>query len=163
MSLCLRGRCFLLLQCRQQRFRLRVIAKRLTDVDEQVFIAWSEDKTSAQLKRVFAQFVLFVTGLFGALAILHVVAAQEMKDISLFQLKGAVSFAIFVNQQWKSDMRFFAEETGVLKITQSNSGQGGAFLAELVLIFAQLRDMLSAEDSTVMAQENHYGRSGAPE
>jgi hypothetical protein len=38
-----------------------------------------------------------------------------------------------------------------------------AFLLELGFEFAQLRDVLSAEDSTVMAKEDHYGRRGLPQ
>ncbi len=38
-----------------------------------------------------------------------------------------------------------------------------AFLLELGFEFAQLRDVLSAEDSTVMAEEDHHGRSSLPQ
>ena len=38
-----------------------------------------------------------------------------------------------------------------------------AFLLEFGFEFAQLRDMLSAEDSTVMAKEDHHGGSTLPQ
>jgi hypothetical protein len=37
-----------------------------------------------------------------------------------------------------------------------------AFLLELGFKFAQLRDVLSAEDSTVVAKKDHYGRLACP-
>jgi hypothetical protein len=37
-----------------------------------------------------------------------------------------------------------------------------AFLLKLGFKFAQLRDVLSAEDSTVMTEEDHDGRSSLP-
>jgi hypothetical protein len=39
----------------------------------------------------------------------------------------------------------------------------GAFLLELSFKFAQLRDVLSAEDSTVMPKEDHNRRSALPQ
>jgi hypothetical protein len=39
----------------------------------------------------------------------------------------------------------------------------GAFLLELFFEFAQLRDMLSAEDSTIVAKEHQHGRSALPQ
>jgi hypothetical protein len=38
-----------------------------------------------------------------------------------------------------------------------------AFLLKLGFKFAQLRDVLSAEDSTVVAKEDHNGRSALPQ
>jgi hypothetical protein len=50
-----------------------------------------------------------------------------------------------------------------MTITQSDSGKRGTFLAEASLVFAQLRDMLAAEDSSIMPKEDDYGRSGGPQ
>jgi hypothetical protein len=38
-----------------------------------------------------------------------------------------------------------------------------AFLLELSFKFAQLRDVLSAEDSTVVTKKDHHGRSALPQ
>jgi hypothetical protein len=38
-----------------------------------------------------------------------------------------------------------------------------AFPLELGFKFAQLRDMLSAEDSTIVPKEDHHGRSAFPQ
>jgi hypothetical protein len=38
-----------------------------------------------------------------------------------------------------------------------------AFLLELTFKFAQLRDMLSAEYSTVVTKKDHHGRSALPQ
>jgi hypothetical protein len=50
-----------------------------------------------------------------------------------------------------------------MAITQSDGGKRSTFLAEGLLAFAQLRDMLAAEDSSVVPQECDYGRSGGPQ
>ncbi len=150
-------------QRREQLFRLCVIAKCVADMHEDVFVSGREDKTSAELEWVFAQLVLLVSAGFGALAGFHVVAAQKMEDVGLLQLQRAIGFAIFIHQQGKLDVGFVAEEGGVLKVTQTDSGQRGSFFAELLFIFAQLRDVLSAEDSAIMPKEHHHGGAGAPQ
>ena len=38
-----------------------------------------------------------------------------------------------------------------------------AFPLELGFKFAQLRDVLSAEDSTIMTKKDHHGRPGLPQ
>jgi len=60
-------------------------------------------------------------------------------------------------------MGFLAKEPGIREIAQADGCQRGAFLAKLVFVFAQLRDVLSAEDSTIVPEENHHGRAGTPE
>ncbi len=60
-------------------------------------------------------------------------------------------------------MGFLAKEPGIREIAQADGCQSGAFFAKLVFVFAQLRDVLSAEDSTIVPQEYHYRRSCTPQ
>jgi hypothetical protein len=52
------------------------------------------------------------------------------------------------------DSRFFTKHTSVASVTQADGGQRGSFVPEGLLVFAQLRDMLAAENSAVMAEKN---------
>jgi hypothetical protein len=45
----------------------------------------------------------------------------------------------------------------VKAVSQSNCGKGCSFVAEVSLVFAQLRDMLAAKDSSIVPQENQHG------
>src|SRR6185312_6303300 len=42
--------------------RRSVVAKRLTHVDEQIFVAWRKHKAAPKLKRIFSQPMLLVSG-----------------------------------------------------------------------------------------------------
>jgi len=47
-------------------------------------------------------------------------------------------------------------------ISQADSNQVGTLLFEFRLMFAQLRDVLAAKDSTVVTEEDNHGRSLGP-
>lgn len=79
------------------------------------------------------------------------------------QPNSLIGFAFIVDQQRKLDPGFLAEEPGIAGVAQADHGQMSAFLLELSFKFAQLRDMLSAENSTVMTKEDHHGRSSLPQ
>jgi hypothetical protein len=48
-------------------------------------------------------------------------------------------------------------------IAEADSGEGGVFGAEGLLVLAQLRDVLAAEDSAVVAEEDEDGGIRFPE
>jgi len=129
-------------------------------VDEDVFVAGREDEAAAELQRVFAQAMLFVAGGLSAAAGLHVVPPQKMEQGSVPQFNRFVGFALFVDQEGKLDAGLLAEEFCVVHIAQPDRGQARALPAKLFFKFAQLRDVLAAEDSTVMAKK-HYDRGPA--
>ena len=64
--------------------------------------------------------------------------------------------AFLIDKQRKRDSRLFPEELGVVPIPQSNCRDAGPSAPEFCLVFAQLRDVLAAEDSAVVAQKSHY-------
>lgn len=86
-----------------------------------------------------------------------------MKQGSVLQLNGFVGFTFFVNQQRKIDAGFFPKELGVAHVTQPNGSQARALLAKLFFMRAQLRDVLAAENSTVVAKEHHRSRAVGPQ
>jgi hypothetical protein len=132
-------------------------------MDEEIFVARRKNKAAAKLQRIFSQAMLFVSCGLCPLARLQIVFAQQVEQGSVAQPNRLISFAFVVDQQRKLDTGFLAEELGIAGIAQANHGEMSAFLLELGFEFAQLRDMLSAEDSTVMAKEDHHGRPALPQ
>jgi hypothetical protein len=48
-------------------------------------------------------------------------------------------------------------------VTQPHYGEGGSFAFEFFFVLAQLRDMLTAENSTVVAEKSHHRRPFRPQ
>jgi hypothetical protein len=48
-------------------------------------------------------------------------------------------------------------------IPQAHGGQSGTGVSELLLVVTQLRDMVAAENSAVVAQEDHHRRGLVPQ
>jgi len=132
-------------------------------VGEAIDVAGAEDEGAAELKGVAAEFVLLVPGGGGAFAASGIVTAEEVENVGGFQAGDFVRLAVFVDQQGKFDLCFFLEDPGVVGIAEADGGESGLFFAEGLLMFAQLRDMLAAEDSAVVAKENQDGGIIFPE
>jgi hypothetical protein len=132
-------------------------------VSEKIDVARAKNKTSAELERIFPEFVLTMAGFMRALACFGIVAAQKMKKIGGLQLRCAIGLTLFVNQQGKSDTRFLAKLPGVNGIAKANRGEDCTFVAEGLFVFAQLRDVLAAKNSAVVTQENHDGGPFVPQ
>jgi hypothetical protein len=146
----------------QQSVRGGVVAEGLAHVGIAVHVAGTEDETAAELKGILAQTVLAMTAGLSALSRVSIVLAQQMEQGGLMQLRDAVGFASFVNQEREGDSGVFAEMAGVAEIAQTDDHKLGALLGESLFVLAQLRDVFSAEDSAVMTQEHNYGRSACP-
>jgi hypothetical protein len=132
-------------------------------MDKEVFVSRREDKAAAELQWVFAQAMLLVAAGLGAFARLHVVSAEKVEQGSMLKAHGFVGLALVVDQERKLDAGFFAEKFGVLGVAQADHGDLRALAAELLLKFAQLRDVFSAEDSTVMAEKDQHCRALFPQ
>jgi hypothetical protein len=131
-------------------------------VGESIGVSRTENKAAAQLEWIFAQPVLANANSFSAFAGTRIVRSNKMEQVGLFQFDGAVGFALVVNQQRKGDPGLLAEVPGIAHIAQTYSRQFGAPLLELLFVFAQLRDVLAAEDSTIVAQKDYYSRRISP-
>jgi hypothetical protein len=132
-------------------------------VDQIVHIARPKDKTSAKLQRVFAQLMLAMAAGLGAFARQRVVFAKQVEEGSLLQAQQEIRFALLVNQKWELDSGFLAEGTGVLWVAQSDCRETGSLGLELLFVIAQLRNVLAAEDSTIMAKKSNYSRPVSPQ
>src|SRR5690349_19187537 len=85
-----------------------------------------------------------------------IVAAKQVQKVCFPQTRGAISQPLLVNQQRECDAGFLTKLAGVISIAESDGGQRCSTLLECLLAFAQLHDMLAAEDSPIMAQENYH-------
>jgi hypothetical protein len=127
-------------------------------VGEAVDVARAEDEGAAELEGIAAEFVLMVAGGLGTFATLEIVAAKEVEEVGFAEVGELVGLAVGVDEEGKVDAGFFLEEASVAGVAKADGGEGGIFGAERLLVFAQLRDVLAAEDSTVVAEE--YEDSG---
>ena len=144
-------------QSREEIFDGCIIPKRAAHVDIPVHIARPQDEAAAKLKRILPQSVLAMASRARAVAGSLVVAPQYMQQIRIVQAGGTVRLALLIDQQRKRDAGFLAEQTRVVSVAESDSRQVGAALAKVLFMFAQLRDVLAAKDSTIVAEEDHHG------
>ncbi len=130
---------------------------------EHIPVAWSKDKAGAQLKGVLAQFVLTVPGVLGLLAGREVVAPEEVEEVGLPEFRDLVRATLFIDQQGEGDACLVAKEPSVVDVPKANRGEAGTGFLNLRLMIAQLRDVLAAEDSSIVAQENEHRGSFFPQ
>src|SRR5206468_3722704 len=148
---------------RQQRLGRRVVAERLAHVREAIDVPWAEDEAAAELERMLPEAMLAVSGLPGPGTGDGVVAAEEVEERGAPQAGGAVGQALLVHQQREGDPGLLAEGARVGAVPEPHRGEPRPGRAKLVLVRAQLRDVLAAEDSAVVAQEDEHPRPGLPE
>ena len=130
---------------------------------ETVDIAGAEYKGAAELEGIAAEFVLVMAGGTGALAALEIVAAEEVEEVGFAEVGEFVGLAALVNEEGEVDAGFFLEEAGVAGVAEADGGEGGVFGAECWLVLTQLRDVLAAKDSAVVAEEDEDGGMRFPE
>jgi hypothetical protein len=107
--------------------------------------------------------VLVVAGSAGPLAAFEIVAAEEMEKVGGFEIGNFVGLSMFVDEEREVDTGFLLEDASVMGVAEANGGEGGAPFTEGLLVFAQLRDVLAAEDSAIVAKENEDGGIRFPE
>jgi hypothetical protein len=127
-----------------------------------VYIAGTKNEAASKLKWVFAQSMLAMSRGFCSLPGDAVVFTQHVRQRSLLQFGGTISFALFVYQQRKSDAGVFPEMAGVIEVAQTDRHKLRALALEGLLVFAQLRDVLTAENSAVVTKKDNYRRGVGP-
>ena len=132
----------------------RVVTKGLAEVGEAIDVPWAKNEGAAELKRIFPEFVLTMPCRARAIAALEIVAPKYVKHISDSQVGKIVSLALFVNEQGEVDSRLFLENTRIVAIAEANCCEGSAFVEKSLLVLAQLRDMLAAKNSSIVAKKN---------
>lgn len=128
-----------------------------------VNVPWAEDKAAAKLKGIPAQLVLAMSGGFGALPGGGIIAAKKVQHRCLLEVRRAIGLAALINQQGKGNPGFFAKLARIVIVTQPNGSEACTLFAKFLLVFTQLRDVLAAEDSAVMAKEDDYRGLAGPE
>lgn len=150
-------------KCRKQRCDGSVVAKSLTQVCETIRVPWPENEAASKLKWIQPKFMLMMTGSASAVATLEIIGTKHMKQIGAREVGNGVGLAIFINKQGEIDSRFFPENARIVAVAQADGGEGRAFVEERLLMFTQLRDVLAAEDSAIVAQEHQDDGMSLPQ
>ena len=79
-----------------------------------------------------------------------------MKERAVQQANSAICTPLGIDQKGKRDSGLLAKDLGVVCVAQADGGQPSAFIAECLFVVAQLRDVLAAEDSSVVAKEGDH-------
>jgi|SRR5277367_1760287 len=104
-----------------------------------------------------------MSGCAGAFAAFEIIAAKDVKDVGGAQVGDGIGLASFVDQQRKVDAGLFAKNASIVAISKADGGERNTLGREFLLMFAQLRDVLAAEDSSIMAQKHDDGRVALPQ
>jgi hypothetical protein len=127
-----------------------VVAEGSADVCESVDVSGSEDETATELEGIVSEPVLLVSSCAGSFSCLSVSRTEQMEEIGFFQSCRPVGEPVFVDQQRKTDSGLFPEGLRVVAVTKAYGSQFGVFGLEFRFVLAQLRDVLTAEDSSVV-------------
>jgi len=130
---------------------------------ELVHISRPEHEASAQLERILPQLVLTMSRAAGPFSCGRIFGFQQMKNVRALQIGDLIGAPVLVDQQRKADTGIFSKHARVIAIAQPDRRQVYSFRPKPALIFAQLRDVLAAENSTVMAQKHDRGRLFFPQ
>ena len=130
---------------------------------EAVHISRTENKTSAELKRILAEFVLVMTRSAGPFAADGIIFSKKMEQIRRAESSGLICLALIVDQKRELDSRFLAKHASVACVTQANGSQRSSFVPEGLFVVAQLRDVFAAKNSSVMAKKDEHRGAAGPE
>ena len=130
---------------------------------EPIDVSGTEYEARAKLERVLPQFMLLVAGGARAISRLEIFALQQMKNVGALQRGGLIGEAFFVDQQGEIDAGILPKHSRIISIAQADGGEARAVFLKLRLVFAQLRDMLTAENSAIMAQEHDHSGTLLPQ
>ena len=84
-----------------------------------------------------------------------------MKERGVQETHSTIRLPLGINQKGEGDSSLMAKDLGVVCVAQADGGQPSAFIAECLFVVAQLRDVLAAENSSVVAKEgDHCGVIG---
>ena len=120
----------------------------------EIDVAGTENETAAELKRIRAQAMLSMASGRRARPGFRVVTSKKMQQVRRLEAGRAIREPIRIHQQRKRDAGLLTKEAGIASVAKTDGGEIGALGAEFFFVVAQLRNMLAAKDSTVMAQEH---------
>lgn len=105
---------------------------------------------------MFSKPVLVVAGSLCAGPCFRVIPPKQMEKVAGFQSGRLIHDSIGIDKQRKRDTRFFAKQTRIIHVAEPDRRQGSPCLPELILMLAQLRDVLATENSPVVPQEDNH-------
>ena len=79
-----------------------------------------------------------------------------MKERAAQEAHRTIRLPLAVNQKGECDSSLFTKDLGVVCVAQANGGQPSPSIAECWFVVAQLRDVLAAEDSSVVPKEGDH-------
>jgi len=132
-------------------------------VRKAIDVARPEHEASAQLKGVLPWRVLPMPGGTRARSTHRVLSSHDMQQVGRAEAGCSIRLSVFIDQQRKGDPRLVAKRPRILATAKSDGGYSSALLPECVLVSAQLRDMLPAENSPIVPQEHEHDWVGRPE
>jgi hypothetical protein len=99
----------------------------------------------------------------GPLPACEIVPPQDVQQISHSQIRDSVRLSLFIDQQGKIDPRLFLKNSRVIPVAQADCRQLRTLIYKILLVFAQLRDMLSAKYSSIVPQKYYHRRLLLPQ
>jgi len=129
----------------------------------QVDIARGENEAPAELEGVLAGSMLPVAGRPRPGPGGGVVTAEEMQQGAHPKARGAICLPPLVDQEGELDATLLAKEARVVPIPEPDGGDLRPRAPEGLLVLAQLRDVLAAEDSAVVTEERQDCRALLPQ
>jgi hypothetical protein len=123
----------------------------------------AEHKAATELERIRTSTVLPVTATPSSFPGLSIFAPEKMKHVGGSKADGTIGLPVFVDQQRKCDGGVLAKDARVIAVTQTYRCQVGSVPVKFRLIFAQLRDVLAAENSSVVTKKDNHRRPLLPQ
>ncbi len=130
---------------------------------EAIHVAGTENEAPAELEGILAEASLLVTGGIGTFASCLVVASEDVQQSSGAKPRNAIGRALRVHQEREGDAGVLAEKAGVVLVAEPDGGKVCALFAKRLFVFAQLRDVLAAEHSTIVSQKHDHCRTIRPQ
>jgi hypothetical protein len=129
----------------------------------EIDVAGTENETAAELKWIRTQAMLSMAGGSSARPGFRVVTSKKVQQIRRLEAGRAVREPLRIYQQRKRDSGLLAKQAGVASVAKTDGCEIGALGPEFIFMIAQLRNMLAAKDSTVMAEEHDNGGTTFPQ
>ena len=86
-----------------------------------------------------------------------------MKQIGALQFGRATGAALHIDEERKQNARLFTKQARIVKIAHPNGREIRSTRLDLRFMLEQLRDVLAAEQSTEVPQEDQHHRALGPE
>ena len=149
-------------KCLQKFLGLGVVPGRLTAVGVVERVSRTDDDDAAELPRVPLDLPLPEPTTEGPKAVREDGGAEESHD-SASELSRPVGVKAGVDKQGKRNFELLPELTRLLGRSVPDNVESCTQSLDLLPYAAQLRDLLAAEDSTEVTNEDEYGRPLGPE